>query len=586
MDLFQTRYDALIRQLGQVPSAAMKDPNSVWLTLSLVVRDTIFWDSGFVDLSSPIPRIPEYLDIPPRQRTWRLGVHALSLDGLSMLSKYWNLVAEDVGLMEKWYSTFPPPRVLPPLRLKFEGIWIPVFHRNNKLRGVLRGLLRARAVKARVESSVVFSRSLNRGRKKKNRSNASIIDGSTVTTWATNFIRTLDDATVTDSHGSVNVTEKFRTSVRVSTPNFFDLKKWERPINDYSMQEERFSTRLGYQRIVTLDQSSVTTLNMVGPISYFTAVPAPDLTYGSEAESKAFKSLLSSIDRELDRESSQTPTNIVQFRQVVNMVAKNSKKLLRSYRALKRGDLVTAQRALFGTRKPRFRKESEFFKPSQSVANQWLELQYGWKPLLQDIGNTINALHRDYHSTFRVARGVGTVRSTTETPINAPFIVSLASVDPFPAGKRVTNKTVRVEYGMRYRVSDQDRAVLAQTGFLSPISLAWEVIPFSFVVDWFYPIGPYLESLSAFEGMTFLDGYKSEFVRETSGVLISSNGVHGVYPQRVNIETRCGAQGVAVKFNRTRLTAFPERPRLSFKNPISVVHAQNALALLVANFKR
>ena len=45
-----------------------------------------------------------------------------------------------------------------------------------------------------------------------------------------------------------------------------------------------------------------------------------------------------------------------------------------------------------------------------------------------------------------------------------------------------------------------------QLGLLNPVSLAWELVPWSFVVDWVLPIGSVLSALSAPAGLIFIDG--------------------------------------------------------------------------------
>jgi hypothetical protein len=46
--------------------------------------------------------------------------------------------------------------------------------------------------------------------------------------------------------------------------------------------------------------------------------------------------------------------------------------------------------------------------------------------------------------------------------------------------------------------------------------VAWELVPFSFVLDWFIPIGSYLSQLDASAGMEFLGG-STTVVREMKG---------------------------------------------------------------------
>lgn len=405
--------------------------------------------------------------------------------------------------------------------------------------------------------------------------------GPTVGTFPTGFMRIQDFVTVVDSSSTTDVILRSKAVVRVLTPNFFDLKKWERPVNPYKLTETILSTRMGYQRVESLDQATITSLNWVGPTEYFSAMPAADVSHDPRAREKAFKNLL----KDIGREDFNLAADLVQFNQVTRMIAQNLKKVLGAYRAVKRGDFVSASSALFGTRPPKFRRNGG---PSarKRASDNWLEYQYGWKPLLNDIADTIEAVHRSYHPSLRTARGSGTVESFADAKINGPFFASLASVSSYPAGLRVLEKKSSCRIGIRYIVSDADKLFLSQTGFTSPLNLAWEVLPFSFVVDWCYPIGPYLERLSAFEGLSFSGGYESYKTVETTGVLVNQTGVHGVFPQRVSIINRGGSQRKAVQFERVKLYAFPSVPGIRLKNPISVKHAANALALLVTGFSR
>lgn len=47
---------------------------------------------------------------------------------------------------------------------------------------------------------------------------------------------------------------------------------------------------------------------------------------------------------------------------------------------------------------------------------------------------------------------------------------------------------------------------LNQLGLMNPLALAWELVTFSFVIDWFLPIGPVLNAMSAPTGLLFVDG--------------------------------------------------------------------------------
>jgi hypothetical protein len=146
----------------------------------------------------------------------------------------------------------------------------------------------------------------------------------------------------------------------------------------------------------------------------------------------------------------------------------------------------------------------------------------------------------------------------------------------------ITLYACRVAY--RFRVDDHLKAYAAQTGFTNPINLAWEILPYSFVLDWFLPIGPYLETLSAYDGLVFLDGSKTEFMKQYVTVGVNLMNVP-VTPVGYKLNESAYYTRDAVVHSRSKLTSFPRLRLPSFKNGVSVTHAANALALMTSAFK-
>jgi len=75
--------------------------------------------------------------------------------------------------------------------------------------------------------------------------------------------------------------------------------------------------------------------------------------------------------------------------------------------------------------------------------------------------------------------------------------------------------TTRVRF--RYRVIPNDQ-VLAQVGITNPIAVIYDYIPFSFVLSWMIPIGRYLSTLDALQGVADLRWYYTESTVEESWV--------------------------------------------------------------------
>jgi hypothetical protein len=264
--------------------------------------------------------------------------------------------------------------------------------------------------------------------------------------------------------------------------------------------------------------------------------------------------------------------DLTQFKQTAKTIETSALRIARSLFSLRRGNLTSAINALFNDVPAKFKK-GKTPRPGQSVADNWLSLQYGWKPLLQDIDGAMRSLASFNFASYAVHQvtGSGKAESTSSQAIT--------TYGGFPSGRLTTRVETRCKIGLRYSLDSRLRSFLAQTGFTSPLNLAWEVLPYSFVVDWFLPIGPYLETLSAWDGLVFLDGFETQFTRKNINGVISASFA---YPAGGNYQTTVQGdyQAEGIQLNRIKLTTFPAATFPTFKNPFSTGHALNAIALL------
>jgi hypothetical protein len=139
---------------------------------------------------------------------------------------------------------------------------------------------------------------------------------------------------------------------------------------------------------------------------------------------------------------------------------------------------------------------------------------------------------------------------------------------------------VRVRPDMRF-------AEPAALGFTNPLVVAWEVVPWSFVVDWFIPVGRYLEQLSATHGWTFYDGCRSDLVKTSTTGGYSSTRTRLIGGDlEVDARELSGTGSVYDTFGRTVLSNFPIPDIPQFKSPVTMGHALNSIALLGQVFGR
>jgi hypothetical protein len=68
-----------------------------------------------------------------------------------------------------------------------------------------------------------------------------------------------------------------------------------------------------------------------------------------------------------------------------------------------------------------------------------------------------------------------------------------------------------VVIGGRVRLSNSDALLANQMGFVNPLSVAWEVVPWSFLVDWVVNVGDVINSLTDLVGLELEDVYITRF---------------------------------------------------------------------------
>lgn len=166
--------------------------------------------------------------------------------------------------------------------------------------------------------------------------------------------------------------------------------------------------------------------------------------------------------------------NLAQAHQVVGMCASTIQKLGRSLVRLKHGDVSSAFRELgvTGTGRP---------LKSRDVSGRWLEMQYGWLPLVDDAYEAAKAF--EALSMGRKSRIVATEK--VERPVN----LSASPSNYESKGNTTIIKRIVCEL-------EEELSFGRSLGLTDPLSVLWEIMPYSFVIDWFLPVGTYLENLN------------------------------------------------------------------------------------------
>jgi len=219
--------------------------------------------------------------------------------------------------------------------------------------------------------------------------------------------------------------------------------------------------------------------------------------------------------RKASSERSDYGLMAAESRKTFGLVTTTATRLANAYRRLKRLDVYGAYNALsmsFDKRGRQLHNSSRNVRRadhSRFAASAFLEMQYGWKPLLSDIHTSAEDLaNRNQKKPEDVTiRASAVGKSEYQYRIKPSYPDANTTLRILPAGENV--RRYRVSYICKYRVANQTLRTASALGLTNPALLAWDLLPFSFVVDWFAPIGNYLESLSALQGLQFISGTRS-----------------------------------------------------------------------------
>lgn len=282
--------------------------------------------------------------------------------------------------------------------------------------------------------------------------------------------------------------------------------------------------------------------------------------------------LLSDIYSEVKGSEFNPALFLAQGNQTLAMIGGTAVKLAKSIHHLRRGDVASAARSLTsGTNRAPIKPPKGGWKALtdtsvKNLSSAWLELQYGWLPLLQDVDAGAKAIAHQLTPPTRFS--VVKTKTKTQTTISQSY-------QAFTPVKKVT-EDLRIEY-----LASENLDNIALLGLNDPLTVAWELVPFSFVVDWFLPIGDYLEArcaVSSLKGtyrMTQRYRVKTDLVNRPNGNGVVVRAEEGPYPGRASYEGLSLTRSAEAPITRA---AFPRFKPLN--QAASVKHCLNAIALL------
>lgn len=213
----------------------------------------------------------------------------------------------------------------------------------------------------------------------------------------------------------------------------------------------------------------------------------------------------------------------------------------------------------------------------RGLTDRWLEYRYGWQPVINSIYATAEQLMRE--NSQRVIPI--TVRAGRET--NLSEARDFSDLATFSKGLAISARKSE-RYIMSCNFYLPDTTDLANFTSLNPVSIAWELVPYSFVVDWVYSVGGYLQNLESY--WLYRSGFHSGYYTE-SGLYEGTakwNGAFGAnYAYDSSLSTNIIEAAGSARARRLRRVILYELPvpgRPRFKLALGAKQMLDAAALL------
>lgn len=227
---------------------------------------------------------------------------------------------------------------------------------------------------------------------------------------------------------------------------------------------------------------------------------------------------------------------------------------------------------------------------SKPAAERWLEVEYAVKPLLSDAENAAKALaqylfdnkleliHRYARSLYYRER-----QNLFEYTTGPTQFVNYPTCN-VRQGSAVRTK-IDINYVLDPSYFSQMLATSKTLGLTNLASTAYELVPYSFVLDWGATIGDYLELLDATVGCNFVSGSMSRKLtsRSLDWTVKPHHGTTNHW--KVVLTNTTPALITADLYHREVLDSFPT-PQVVVKSPLSAAHMASAIALVRVSFKR
>lgn len=291
--------------------------------------------------------------------------------------------------------------------------------------------------------------------------------------------------------------------------------KWVTVQRTWYKQKKPYNLPLTFKyddrRVLSRTGGDPTSYMSTNDVIYWT-----DATASNGAYNRARERLVDKIGA-----AASLSVTLAERKQALEMISKRSLQLFRFVNALRKGrfseaadqlgmELIAKRKRrvtkakivkIRFTRNPMLNKrlppvyESRLKKGAKNFANNYLEFHFGWSPLVTDIGNAVEVLQSVWPPMNVTASAKQLKKWRTATSY----------------GYNDYSCTASWRLQTKVEVTNPNYNLANQLGFTNPALVAWELVPFSFVLDWFVNVGDFLSSFTDLSGYSLKDSQRTLF---------------------------------------------------------------------------
>jgi hypothetical protein len=200
-------------------------------------------------------------------------------------------------------------------------------------------------------------------------------------------------------------------------------------------------------------------------------------------------------------------------RKTIASITETLARVAKLAKQLKRLDLQSATQTTASFRRSLRNYKKIAKRSGASLAADYMSVRYALRPLVIDVQNSLKALEKSEHYGKSRATARGFERASDEwndviagTESDGTYLYDL---------RRKTRVTTDIRAGV---LTDIDVSAMSNWGMDQILETAWEIVPFSFVIDWFLNVGQTIAAWAPSAGITELASWVTVIQTETYNI--------------------------------------------------------------------